>query len=124
MEEYIAAETDPAKKAQAEAALGDALFQSGRIDDAIAAYRKILAASPTNLDAQFGLGIALAADPEGKHAAEARDALKEFAAKAPATDPRKADAEGAAAALEEAMKPKQADKSGGSGRGTKRGGKP
>lgn len=111
IEEYIAAEIDPAKKAKAEANLGQALFMSGRIDDSIAAYRKVLASNPSNLDAMFGLGIALAADPEGKFAAEARDLLKDFAAKAPATDSRKADAEGAAAALEDSLKPKQAEKS-------------
>lgn len=111
MEEYITAETDPAKKMKAEASLGQALFLSGQIDASIAAYRKVLASSPGNLDALFGLGIALAADPEGKHAAEARDALKDFASKAPATDARKADAEGAVAALEESLKPKSAPKS-------------
>jgi len=124
MEEYITAETDPAKKMKAEASLGQALFLSGQIDASIAAYRKVLASSPTNLDALFGLGIALAADPEGTHAAEARDALKDFASKAPATDARKADAEAAVAALEESLKPRPAEKSGASGRGTKRGGKP
>ncbi|HEX7177659.1 MAG TPA: tetratricopeptide repeat protein [Pyrinomonadaceae bacterium] len=110
MEEYIVAETDPVKKAKAEAGLGNALFMSGQIDASIAAYRKVLASNPTNLDALFGLGIALASDPEGKYAAEARDALKDFASKAPATDGRKADAESAVAALEESMKPKSAPK--------------
>jgi tetratricopeptide (TPR) repeat protein len=110
MEEYIAAETDPVKKAKAEAGLGQALFLSGQIDASIAAYRKVLTSNPANLDALFGLGISLAADPEGKHAAEARDALKDFASKAPATDARKADAEAAVAALEESLKPKSAPK--------------
>ena len=110
MEEYIAAETDPAKKAKAEAGLVQAFFLSGRIDESVAASRKILASNPSNLDALYWLGIALAADPEGKHAAEARDALKDFAAKAPATDARKADAEAAVAALEESLKPKSAPK--------------
>ena len=116
IEEYIAAEPDATKKAKAEASLGQALFQSGRVDEAIAAYRKVLTGNPTNLDALFGLGIALAADPAGKNAKEARDTLKDFASKAPATDTRKADAEAAVAALEESMAPKSAPKADAGGR--------
>ncbi|HEV2802787.1 MAG TPA: tetratricopeptide repeat protein [Pyrinomonadaceae bacterium] len=111
-QEYIAAETDTAKKTKAEAALGDALFQGGRIDESIAAYKAILATSPNNLDAIYGLGIALAADPTGQKTAEGRDMLEQFASKAPATDPRKQMAEEAVAGLNEALKPKPADKSG------------
>ena len=110
MEEYINAETDPAKKARAEASLAQALFYGGKIDESIAASRKILAANPSNIDAMYWLGLALAADESGSRAAEARDILKDFAAKAPANDTRKAEAEAAVEALEEAMKPKQTEK--------------
>ncbi|HEX8459692.1 MAG TPA: tetratricopeptide repeat protein [Pyrinomonadaceae bacterium] len=109
-QEYIASETDTAKKTKAEAALGDALFQGGRVDESIAAYKAILANSPNNLDAIYGLGIALAADPTGQKTAEGRDMLEQFASKAPATDPRKQMAEEAVAGLNEALKPKPADK--------------
>jgi len=109
-QEYIAAETDTAKKTKAEAALGDALFQGGRVDESIAAYKTILAASPNNLDAIYGLGLALASDPTGAKTAEGRDMLQQFANKAPATDPRKQMAEEAVAGLNDALKPKPADK--------------
>jgi tetratricopeptide (TPR) repeat protein len=109
-QEYIAAETDTAKKTKAEAALGDALFMGGRVDEAIAAYKVILASSPANLDAIYGLGLALASDPTGAKTAEGRDMLQQFASKAPATDPRKQMAEEAVAGLNEALKPRPADK--------------
>lgn len=110
IQEYIGAETDPAKKTKAEASLGDALFQGGRIDESIVAYKAILASNPNNLDAIFGLGIALAADGSVEKTTQARDMLVQFASKAPATDPRKQMAEEAAAGLSESLKPKPADK--------------
>lgn len=109
-QEYIAAETDTAKKTKAEAALGDALFFGGRVDESIAAYKAILASSPNNLDAIYGLGLALASDPTGAKTAEGRDMLQQFASKAAATDPRKQMAEEAVVGLNEALKPKPADK--------------
>jgi tetratricopeptide (TPR) repeat protein len=109
-QEYIAAETDQAKRTKAEAALGDALFFGGRVDESIAAYKSILASNPNNLDAIYGLGLALASDPTGAKTAEGRDMLQQFASKAPATDPRKQMAEEAIAGLNEALKPKPADK--------------
>lgn len=109
-QEYIAAETDAVKKTKAEAALGDALFLGGRVDESIAAYKTILAANPNNLDAIYGLGLALASDPTGAKTAEGRDMLQQFASKAAATDPRKQMAEEAVAGLNEALKPRPADK--------------
>ncbi|MCA1591426.1 MAG: tetratricopeptide repeat protein [Acidobacteria bacterium] len=107
-QEYIAVETDTTKKMKAQADLGQALFQGGKVDEAIATYRQVLSTSPDNLDAIFGLGIALASDPA--KTAEARDMLQQFANKAPATDPRKQMAEEAAVGLGEALKPKPAVK--------------
>jgi len=112
IQEYIAAETDQAKKTKAEASLGDALFQGGRIDESIASYKAILAANPNNLDAIYGLGIALASDGSTEKTAQARDMLQQFASKAPATDPRKQLAEEAVVGLNDALKPRPADKSG------------
>jgi len=109
-QEYIAAETDTAKKTKAESALGDALFFGGRVDESIAAYKAILAVNPNNLDAIYGLGLALASDPTGAKTAEGRDMLQQFASKAAANDPRKQMAEEAVAGLNEALKPKPADK--------------
>ncbi|HEY9404582.1 MAG TPA: carboxypeptidase regulatory-like domain-containing protein [Pyrinomonadaceae bacterium] len=109
-QEYIAAESDTAKKTKAESALGDALFFGGRVDESIAAYKAILAVNPNNLDAIYGLGLALASDPTGAKTAEGRDMLQQFASKAAATDPRKQMAEEAVAGLNEALKPRPADK--------------
>lgn len=84
--EYITAETDPAKKAKAEASLGDALFQAGKIEESVAAYQKVLASNPNNMEAMYGLGIALAADPSGARNTEARDLLQKFADKTDAAN--------------------------------------
>ena len=110
IQEYFNKETDPAKKMKAQASLGDALFAGGKIDESIAAYKQILAQNPNNLDALYGLGIALAADPTGAKTAEGRDMLEQFAKKAPETDPRKQMATEAVAGLNEALKPKPADR--------------
>ncbi|MBA3247615.1 MAG: tetratricopeptide repeat protein [Pyrinomonadaceae bacterium] len=112
IQEYINAETDPAKKTKAQASLGDALFQGGKIDESIAAYRQILTQNPDNLDAIYGLGLALASDPTGEKTAEGRDMLEQFAQKAPANDPRKQIAAEAVADLKEALKAKPAEKTG------------
>jgi tetratricopeptide (TPR) repeat protein len=126
IQEYISAETDPAKKAKAEASLGEALFQSGRVDEAIASYRQVLAGNAGNLDAMYGLGLALAAkvqDAEKDTATikEAREMLQQFIDKAPDTHPRKAEAVASVQYLDETMKgasaSKSADKSGSSNRG-------
>ncbi len=104
-QEYIAAETDPAKKVKAQVSLANALFQGGRIDESIAQYRQILQSDPNNLDALYGLGLALASDPS--KAAEASEIFKQFVAKAPANDQRRQEAEEAIKALAEALKPQQ-----------------
>lgn len=104
VQEYITAETDSTKKAKAQVGLGDAQFQAGKIDEAVATYQQALSVNPENYDAMFGLGIALAADPNSAKVKEARDMLKQFVAKAPATDSRKQDATEAIAGLEEALK--------------------
>jgi tetratricopeptide (TPR) repeat protein len=91
IQEYVNAETDPEKKARAQASLGSALFQSGKIAESVAAFRQTLAANPNNIEAMFGLGLALAADPTGAQATEARTLFQQFLAKAPANDPRRAE---------------------------------
>jgi tetratricopeptide (TPR) repeat protein len=97
IQEYIDAEPDAAKKDATQASLGDALRFAGKYDEAIAKFREILAKNPNNLDAIFGLGIALASksgtgDSDPALVTQARDALKQFASKAPDTNPRKQEA--------------------------------
>ncbi|MCA1814979.1 MAG: hypothetical protein LC746_00975 [Acidobacteria bacterium] len=108
IEEYINAETDQAKKDKAQSSFGDALFFAGRIDDSVAKFREVLAKNPNNLDAMYGLGIALAAKVTDatKDAAilnEAHDMLQQFVAKAPEGYPRKQEAADSVKYLEDTM---------------------
>lgn len=115
IEAYINAEPDQTKKDAAQAGLGDALRFAGKYDEAIAKFREVLTKNPSNLDAIFGLGIALASksgtgDTDPKLVSEARDALKDFVAKAPDTNPRKQEAAGMVAYLDDTVKGMAASK--------------
>lgn len=122
IQEYVTSETDPVKKAKAQVSLADALLQGGQVEQSVAAYRQALTANPENLDAMYGLGIALAADPtqSKEKLTEARDALEKFAAKAPATDGRKQEAAAAAEGIGQSLKPAAAQPAG-AGKGRRRG---
>ena len=92
--EYAEVETDPAKKNRAQAVLGEAYFQAGKIDESIAKYREILAANPGNIDAMRGLGISLVTKgggepPDPQLLQEGIKSLEQFVSKAPETDTRK-----------------------------------
>jgi tetratricopeptide (TPR) repeat protein len=91
IEEYINSETDPSKKEKMQTSLGDALFYAGRVDDSIAKFREILGRNPNNIDAIYGLGLALASS-NPPQLAEARDMLQQYASKAPDTASRKQEA--------------------------------
>lgn len=112
IEEYLNVEGDATKKNKMEASLGDALFFAGKVDESIAKFREIMAKNPANLDAIFGLGIALAAksaeDPT--MVAEAKKTLEQFVSKAPDGYPRKADAAEAVKYLDESLKSEAASK--------------
>lgn len=62
--EYIAVETEAAKKAEAQTTLGDVYRVAGDFDNAIAAYRKSIELSPNDPDALAGLGLSLFAAGE------------------------------------------------------------
>jgi cytochrome c-type biogenesis protein CcmH/NrfG len=65
------------------------LYRSGgRTDEAVAAYKKVLAADPNYADAIYGLGLSLIGSSERAQIQEGANALAEFLAKAPATDKR------------------------------------
>ena len=125
-EEYLAVETDPAKKMRGQNGLGDALFMGGKMDESIATFRQVIATNPQNLDAMLGLGTALAAKgslAEGGSGsamiAEARDLFQEFIKKAPDAHPKKADAVATAQYLDETIKAaKEPKPSTGTGRTT------
>ena len=57
-------------------------------DEAIAAYKAVLAADPNNLDAIYGAGLTLLASVEKEKLQESANFLADFVAKAPASDPK------------------------------------
>lgn len=57
--EYLAIETDPAKKANAQIVMGDIFRASGDLDKAIATYKKVLEATPDNTTVMASLGLSL-----------------------------------------------------------------
>ena len=77
-----------------------------QFNEALEELRKTVELAPDNLDAMYGLGLAMAADPNATPAkmGEARDMLKKFIAKAPDTHPKKPEATEAVGALDEAIK--------------------
>lgn len=66
----------------------DIYRNSGRSEEAIAAYKAVLAADPNNIDALYGLGLTLVASSEKPKIQEGANALADFVSKAPATDRR------------------------------------
>ena len=95
--EYIAMETDPAKKAAAQLTLGDVMRETGNFDKAVTAYKAVLAASPENMDATAQLGLTLVAlgtsvDPPNKEQLqEGLNYMQKFADAAPDTHKYKND---------------------------------
>ncbi|MFY9555748.1 MAG: tetratricopeptide repeat protein [Blastocatellia bacterium] len=66
----------------------DLYRSAGRTDEAVASYKKVLAADPNYADALYGLGLTLIASSERAQIQEGANALAEFLAKAPPTDKR------------------------------------
>lgn len=60
LEEYLAFETDAAKKGEAQVFLADVYRIMGDSKNAVVEYKKVLATSPDNPDALAGLGLSLA----------------------------------------------------------------
>jgi tetratricopeptide (TPR) repeat protein len=58
-DEYLAVETDPAKKAKAQLTYADIMREAGDSEKAIAGYRAVLATAPDNAEAMAGLGLSL-----------------------------------------------------------------
>ena len=96
-EEYIAAETDVAKKGQAYHALAQMLFDANDFDQALAQYQKILASNPDDLVALLRSGQALfnigAVNNDKAKYQQAADYLAQYVAKAPDSDAFKSDAQ-------------------------------
>ena len=96
-DEYIAAETDAAKKALAHHASAQMLFDANDFDQALAQYQKILATNPDDLVALLRSGQALfnigAINNDKAKYQQAADYLAQYVAKAPDTDALKSDAQ-------------------------------
>jgi tetratricopeptide (TPR) repeat protein len=66
----------------------DMYRSAGRTDEAVAAYKAVIAADPTAIDALYGLGLTLIASTERPQIQEGANTLADFVAKAPPTDKR------------------------------------
>lgn len=83
-----AAAIDAANKGKWTVMKGNMYFYAGMSEEATTTFRAILAADPTNIDAMYGLGLALIASSETKIIQEGANTLGDFLAKAPPTDRR------------------------------------
>ena len=105
--EYVNVETDAAKKADANITFADLYRVVGDSDNAIAAYKKILEASPDNQDAMLGAGLSLVnigyINNDKAKLQDGANLLQKFASVAPDTNKFKADA----VALIETLKKEQ-----------------
>jgi hypothetical protein len=88
-QEYIAVETDPAKKAKLKGEALQTLFDAGAIDQAVTHARAALGENPDDVDANRILGLALFATGDKAKFQEAANFLQRYVDKAPDTDPLK-----------------------------------
>jgi tetratricopeptide (TPR) repeat protein len=91
-QDYIAAETDAAKKSRAQLDMAQMLLDAGAGDKAFAEYQKILAVKPDDPDANLGAGLALYSTGDKTKYQEAANYFQHFVDKAPDTNKFKNDA--------------------------------
>ncbi len=106
MAEYMAVETEQAKKIEAQRILGDVYLAAGDADNAIAEYKRVLEIEPNDADALAGLGLSLvntAYKTDGSidkaKMQEAANYLQKFTEVAPANHKYMDDAKGLIASL-------------------------
>jgi tetratricopeptide (TPR) repeat protein len=90
--EYIAVETDPAKKAKAQIDMAQMLLDAGAADKALTEFKGILAATPDSPEANLGAGLAVYASGDKAKYQEAANYLQKFVEVAPDSNPMKAGA--------------------------------
>ena len=100
--DYIAVETDPAKKSKAQLDMAQMLFDAGAADKALAEFRTILASQPDSPDANLGAGLATYAIGDKTKFQEAANYLQRFVEVAPDGHPMKDDAKLILQALKDA----------------------
>ena len=91
-QDYLAVETDPAKKVKGQLDVANMLLDAGAPDKAFAEFQKILTANPDDPDANLGAGLALFASGDKAKYQEAANFLQKFVDKAPDTHKFKNDA--------------------------------
>ncbi len=95
-EDYLAVETDAARKATAQRGLAQMLFDASSFDKSLAEYQKILATNPDDTDALVKSGMLLfnigAVNDDKTKYQEAANFLQQFVDKAADTDKLKGDA--------------------------------
>ncbi|HKP85514.1 MAG TPA: tetratricopeptide repeat protein [Blastocatellia bacterium] len=95
---------DPTNKNKWEIAKGKLFQAAGRTDEAVTAYKGVIAADPNNLDALYQLGLTLLGSSDKEKIQESVNALSDFVAKAPATDKRVPDAKSTIEAIKTQFK--------------------
>ena len=90
--EYMAVETDPAKKSKAQLDMAQMLLDAGAADKALTEFQAILSTTPDSPEANLGAGLAVYATGDKAKFQEAANYLQKFVEVAPDTNPMKADA--------------------------------
>lgn len=99
--DYLAVETDAAKKAKAQIDMAQMLLDAGAADKALAEFRAILVTTPDSPEANLGAGLAVYASGDKAKFQEAANYLQRFVEVAPDSNPMKDDAKMILAALKE-----------------------
>jgi tetratricopeptide (TPR) repeat protein len=102
--DYIAVETDPAKKAKAQIDAAQMLLESNQPDKALAEFQAILQSQPDNPEANLGAGLALYALNDKAKYQEAANYLQKFVEVAPDSNTYKAAAKEILAELKNSEK--------------------
>jgi len=90
--DYLAIETDPAKKAKAQFDMAQMLLDAGAADKALVEFKTILEANPNSPEANLGAGLAVYATGDKAKFQEAANFLQKFVEVAPDNNPMKDDA--------------------------------
>ena len=85
--DYIAVETDPAKKAKAQLDMAQMLLDAGASDKALAEFKAILASHAGQPEANLGAGLAVYASGDKAKYQEAANFLQKFVEVAPDSQP-------------------------------------
>lgn len=118
-QEYMAVETDAAKKSKAQLDLAQMLLDAGAADKAIVEFKKILEAQPDNVDALYGVGISeISVGYAGNDKTKLQEGvnyLQQFVDKAPDSHRYKSEAKATLAELKntESVTPEKTTKPGG-----------